>query len=57
MYKLLRVVELFEARNPKGAAILSEVTGRVERVDGERSTTIVVWPDATSDDPEPEKRE
>ncbi len=54
---LPRVVELFEARNPKGAAILSEVTGRVERVDGERATTIVVWPDATSDDPEPEKRE
>ncbi len=54
---LPRVVELFEARNPKGAAILSEVTGRVERVDGERSTTIVVWPDASADDPEPEKRE
>ena len=54
---LPRVVELFEARNPKGAAILSEIAGRVERVDGERSTTIVVWPDATADDPEPEKRE
>ena len=50
---LPRVVELFEARNPKGAAILSEVAGRVERVDGERATTITVSPDATADDPSP----
>ena len=54
---LPRVVELFEARNPKGAAILSEIAGRVERIDGERSTTIVVWPEPTAEDPEPEKRE
>ncbi len=33
---LPRVVELFEARNPKGAAVLAQVAGRVEREDTER---------------------
>jgi DNA-directed RNA polymerase subunit beta' len=43
---LPRVVELFEARNPKGAAVLSQVAGVVTREDTERGAKITVTPDA-----------
>ena len=43
---LPRVVELFEARNPKGAAVLSQVSGVVTREDTERGAKITVTPDA-----------
>jgi len=39
---LPRVVEIFEARNPKGAAKLSEVGGRVEVEDTERGPKVTV---------------
>jgi DNA-directed RNA polymerase subunit beta' len=51
---LPRVVELFEARNPKGAARLAEVAGRVEREDTDRGVKVTVWPEASDEDPEPE---
>jgi DNA-directed RNA polymerase subunit beta' len=51
---LPRVVEIFEARNPKGAARLAEVAGRVEIEDTEgRGPKVTVHPDATGDDGEP----
>jgi len=43
---LPRVVELFEARNPKGAAVLAQVSGIVTREDTERGARITVTPDA-----------
>src|SRR5262249_44745202 len=42
---LPRVVELFEARNPKGAARLAEVAGRVEREDTDRGVELTIWPE------------
>jgi len=55
---LPRVVEIFEARNPKGAATLADVAGKVELVDGERSITVRVTPTALGPDGElPEPRE
>jgi len=45
---LPRVVELFEARNPKGAAVLSQIAGVVTREDTERGARITVTPDAPS---------
>jgi DNA-directed RNA polymerase subunit beta' len=50
---LPRVVEIFEARNPKGAAILTEFGGRVDIEDTERGPKVVIVPD----DPEAEPRE
>jgi DNA-directed RNA polymerase subunit beta' len=41
---LPRVVEIFEARNPKGAATLAEVAGKVEIEDGERTIKVTVVP-------------
>ena len=41
---LPRVVEIFEARNPKGAAILAEVAGRVELELTERGPKIAIHP-------------
>src|SRR5439155_13486434 len=43
---LPRVVEIFEARNPKGAATLSEVAGRVEIEQTERGPKVIVHQDA-----------
>ncbi|MFA5892021.1 MAG: DNA-directed RNA polymerase subunit beta' [Actinomycetota bacterium] len=43
---LPRVVELFEARKPKGMAQISELTGTVEIIEGDKSREIKV----TSDD-------
>jgi len=41
---LPRVVEIFEARNPKGAATLTELAGRVELEDTERGPRVTVVP-------------
>jgi DNA-directed RNA polymerase subunit beta' len=51
---LPRVVEIFEARNPKGAATLAEVSGKVELEDTERGPKITIHPhDAKEGDDEP----
>jgi DNA-directed RNA polymerase subunit beta' len=42
---LPRVVELFEARTPKGVAPISEVTGRVKIEDTDKARKIVIVPD------------
>ena len=42
---LPRVVELFEARTPKGVAPIAEVSGRVRIEDTEKARTIIVVPD------------
>jgi DNA-directed RNA polymerase subunit beta' len=41
---LPRVVEIFEARNPKGAAVLAEIPGRVEIEQTERGPKITIHP-------------
>src|SRR5262249_34823273 len=41
---LPRVVEIFEARNPKGAATLAEVPGRIEIENTERGPKVVIHP-------------
>jgi DNA-directed RNA polymerase subunit beta' len=43
---LPRVVELFEARKPKGLAKIAEVPGVVSIEDGEKSLTVVITDDA-----------
>jgi DNA-directed RNA polymerase subunit beta' len=47
---LPRVVELFEARVPKGVAPISEVAGRVRIEDTEKTRKIVLVPDDGSDE-------
>jgi DNA-directed RNA polymerase subunit beta' len=47
---LPRVVELFEARQPKGVAPISEVTGRVRVEDTEKTRKLVVTPDDGTDE-------
>ena len=42
---LPRVVELFEARKPKGVARIAEVTGRVAIEDTERGCKLTITPD------------
>jgi DNA-directed RNA polymerase subunit beta' len=42
---LPRVVELFEARKPKGVARIAEVPGHVEIEEGERTLSLAVVPD------------
>ena len=42
---LPRVVELFEARKPKGVARIAEVTGRVSIEDTERGCKVTITPD------------
>ena len=51
---LPRVVELFEARNPKGAARLADVGGRIEREDGDRGPKVTIFADADEDGVTPE---
>jgi DNA-directed RNA polymerase subunit beta' len=46
---LPRVVELFEARNPKGAARLADVGGRIEREDTDRGPKVTIIPDVDED--------
>jgi DNA-directed RNA polymerase subunit beta' len=50
---LPRVVEIFEARNPKGAAKLAEVGGKVQVEDTERGPKITVVTDEKGEDGEP----
>jgi DNA-directed RNA polymerase subunit beta' len=50
---LPRVVEIFEARNPKGAAKLAELGGRVAVEETDRGPKVTVLPDGTDDDGEP----
>ena len=45
---LPRVVEIFEARNPKGAATLAEVGGKVEIEDTERGPKVTIIPTAST---------
>ena len=47
---LPRVVELFEARTPKGVAPISEVTGRIRIDDTEKTRKIIVIPDDGSEE-------
>jgi DNA-directed RNA polymerase subunit beta' len=55
---LPRVVEIFEARNPKGAATLAEVAGKVEIDDSERQLRVTVTPTGLDESGElPEPRE
>jgi DNA-directed RNA polymerase subunit beta' len=49
---LPRVVEIFEARNPKGAAILAELGGRIEIEQTERGPKITVNPTEVGKDGE-----
>ncbi|SDS96609.1 DNA-directed RNA polymerase subunit beta' [Microlunatus soli] len=46
---LPRVVELFEARTPKGKAPIAETAGRIEIEDGDRSKKLIITPDDGSD--------
>jgi DNA-directed RNA polymerase subunit beta' len=46
---LPRVVELFEARQPKGKAPIAEATGRVKIEDSDRLKKIIITPDDGSD--------
>ena len=50
---LPRVVEIFEARNPKGAATLAEVSGKVELEDTDRGPKITIHPADAKNDDEP----
>ncbi|HSG14187.1 MAG TPA: DNA-directed RNA polymerase subunit beta' [Gaiellaceae bacterium] len=43
---LPRVVEIFEARNPKGAATLAEVAGKIDIEEAERTIKVTVTPTA-----------
>src|SRR4029079_6947056 len=47
---LPRVVELFEARTPKGVAPISETAGRVRVEDSEKVRKLAVTPDDGSDE-------
>ncbi|WP_255953007.1 DNA-directed RNA polymerase subunit beta' [Streptomyces odontomachi] len=47
---LPRVVELFEARTPKGVAPISEASGRVRIEETEKTKKIIVTPDDGSDE-------
>jgi DNA-directed RNA polymerase subunit beta' len=50
---LPRVVEIFEARNPKGAAKLAETGGKVEIEDTERGPKITIHTDEVDENGEP----
>jgi len=50
---LPRVVEIFEARNPKGAATLAQVGGRAEIEETDRGPKVTVVPDGVDEDGEP----
>ena len=55
---LPRVVEIFEARNPKGAGTLSDVSGKVDVEDAERTIKVTVTPtalDASGELPDPKE--
>jgi DNA-directed RNA polymerase subunit beta' len=46
---LPRVVELFEARQPKGLSPISEVTGRIEIEETDKARKVIVTPDDGSE--------
>src|SRR6266542_2167717 len=50
---LPRVVEIFEARNPKGAATLAEVGGKVEIEDTDRGPKVPIHPADAKKEEEP----
>jgi DNA-directed RNA polymerase subunit beta' len=50
---LPRVVEIFEARNPKGAAKLAETGGKVELEDTDRGPKITIHTDEVDENGEP----
>src|SRR5436309_736400 len=50
---LPRVVEIFEARNPKGAATLAEVGGKVEVEHTDRGARVTIHPDGVDENGEP----
>src|SRR5437667_8632244 len=50
---LPRVVEIFEARNPKGAARLAEIGGKVTVEETERGPKVISDPMSTKEDEEP----
>ena len=50
---LPRVVEIFEARNPKGAAQLAAVGGKVHVEHTERGPKVTVFPEGVDDEGEP----
>ena len=50
---LPRVVEIFEARNPKGAAKLAEVSGLVDIEQTDRGVKVTIVPDGKGPDGEP----
>ncbi len=55
---LPRVVEIFEARNPKGAATLADLGGKVDIDDSDRTIKVTVTPAGLDKDGElPEPRE
>jgi DNA-directed RNA polymerase subunit beta' len=49
---LPRVVEIFEARNPKGAAQLAEVAGKVAIENQDRATVVTITPTGLDEDGE-----
>jgi DNA-directed RNA polymerase subunit beta' len=52
---LPRVVEIFEARNPKGAARLAEIGGKVHVEETERGPKVTIEPMTTGEDAEPKE--
>jgi len=50
---LPRVVEIFEARNPKGAARLAEVAGRIDIEESERGPKVTIFPEGVDENGEP----
>jgi DNA-directed RNA polymerase subunit beta' len=50
---LPRVVEIFEARNPKGAATLAPIAGTIEVEDTDRGPKVTIDPKALDEDGEP----
>jgi DNA-directed RNA polymerase subunit beta' len=50
---LPRVVEIFEARNPKGAATLAQVGGKIEIEDTDRGPRVTIVPDGVDEEGEP----
>jgi len=55
---LPRVVEIFEARNPKGAATLADVAGKIDIEDADRTIKVTITPtglDASGELPDPKE--
>ena len=50
---LPRVVEIFEARNPKGAATLAQVGGRVDVEETDRGPKVTIVPEGVDENGEP----